>query len=66
MNRPAELRIHLRGAFRNGCTQLEIRELLLHAFIYAGGPAAVDAFRVTKEFLAQHDEKDIVASASKT
>jgi 4-carboxymuconolactone decarboxylase len=63
MNRPAELRIHLRGAFRNGCTKLEIRELLLQAFIYAGGPAAVDAFRVTKEFLADNDGKELAGAS---
>ena len=44
LNRPNEIKIHLRGALRNGCTRTEIRELLLHAFIYCGGPAALDAF----------------------
>lgn len=44
LNRPHEVKLHLRGAVRNGCTDEEIRELLLHAFIYCGGPAAVDGF----------------------
>jgi 4-carboxymuconolactone decarboxylase len=44
LNRPNEIKIHLRGALRNGCTKTEIRELLLQAFIYCGGPAALDAF----------------------
>jgi 4-carboxymuconolactone decarboxylase len=44
LNRPNEIKIHLRGAIRNGCTRTEIRELLLQAFIYCGGPAALDAF----------------------
>jgi len=49
LNRPAELKIHLRGAVRNGVTREEIRELLLHSFLYCGGPAALDAYRVVRE-----------------
>lgn len=48
LNRPHEIRLHLRGAVRNGCTAVELRELLLHSFIYCGGPAAVDAFNVMR------------------
>ena len=36
LNRPHELKLHLRGALRNGVTKVEIREILLHAAIYAG------------------------------
>jgi 4-carboxymuconolactone decarboxylase len=53
LNRPHELKIHLRGALRNGCTPVEIREALLQAGVYGGIPAAVDAFRVAKEVLAE-------------
>ncbi|GAB2885977.1 carboxymuconolactone decarboxylase family protein [Paralcaligenes sp. KSB-10] len=53
LNRPHELKIHVRGALRNGCTQEEIREALLQAGVYGGVPAAVDAFRVAKEVLAE-------------
>ncbi len=49
LNRPHELKLHLHGALRNGCTKVEIREAMLQAGIYAGIPAAVDAFRVAKE-----------------
>jgi len=48
LNRPHEIKLHLRGALRNGCSKTEIRELLLHAFIYCGGPASVDAFNVIR------------------
>ena len=48
LNRPHEIKLHLRGAIRNGCTPEELRELLLHSFIYCGGPAAVDAFNVMR------------------
>jgi 4-carboxymuconolactone decarboxylase len=53
LNRPQELRLHLLGAIRNGCSKVEIREAMLQAGIYAGIPAAVDAFRVAKEVFAE-------------
>ena len=52
LNRPHELKLHLRGALRNGCTQTEIREVLLQAAIYCGVPAAVDSFRIAREVFA--------------
>jgi 4-carboxymuconolactone decarboxylase len=51
LNRPHELRLHLHGALRNGCTLEEIRETLLQVAVYAGMPAALDAFRVAREAL---------------
>lgn len=48
---PQELKGHIRGALNNGCTMEEIRETLLHCAVYAGVPAAVDAFRVAQEAL---------------
>jgi 4-carboxymuconolactone decarboxylase len=53
LNRPHELRLHLAGALRNGCSKVEIREAMLQAGIYCGIPAAVDAFRVAKEVFAE-------------
>jgi 4-carboxymuconolactone decarboxylase len=53
LNRPHELKLHLEGALRNGVTPVEIREILLQVAIYAGLPAAVDAFRVAREVLAK-------------
>jgi 4-carboxymuconolactone decarboxylase len=44
-----ELRGHVRGALNNGATVQEIQEVLLHATIYCGVPAAVDAFRTAAE-----------------
>ena len=49
LNRPHELKLHVRGAIRNGLTKEEIREVLLQVAIYCGVPAAVDAFRVARE-----------------
>lgn len=51
LNRPHELRVHVAGALRNGCTPEEIREVLLQVTIYAGVPAGVDGFRVAREVL---------------
>jgi 4-carboxymuconolactone decarboxylase len=53
LGRNHELKIHTKGAIRNGCTQDEIREVLLQVAIYCGVPAAVDSFRVAKEALAE-------------
>jgi 4-carboxymuconolactone decarboxylase len=49
LNRPHELRIHLRGALNNGVTKDEIREVFLQAAVYCGLPAAIDAMRVARE-----------------
>jgi 4-carboxymuconolactone decarboxylase len=49
LNRPHEIRLHLRGALRNGCTKEEIMEVLLQSAIYCGVPAALDSVRVAKE-----------------
>lgn len=51
LNRPHELRVHIAGALRNGCTREEIREALLQVTIYAGVPAGVDGFRIAREVL---------------
>lgn len=51
LGKMTELKGHVRGAINNGCTVEEIREVLLHATVYAGVPAGVDAFRNAKEAL---------------
>ena len=53
LNRPHELRLHLRGALTNGVTREEIREILLQCAVYCGAPAAVDAFRTAQQVLAE-------------
>jgi 4-carboxymuconolactone decarboxylase len=52
-NRPNELRIHLRAALTNGCTQEEIREVLLQVAIYCGIPASLDAHNMAVEVFAE-------------
>jgi 4-carboxymuconolactone decarboxylase len=62
LGKTAEIRIHLRGAIRNGCTAEEIREVFIHSFIYCGGPAAVEAFKAAGESLdwlqSSEDQKE--------
>jgi len=52
LNRPNELKMHVKGAIRNGLTKEEIREVLLQVAIYCGIPAGVDSFRIAKEAFA--------------
>ena len=54
LNRQHELKLHVMGALRNGCTQQEIQEALLQATIYAGVPAGVEAFRTAREALTEY------------
>lgn len=49
LNRPHELKLHVRGAINNGLTKEEIKEVFLQAAIYCGVPAAIDSFRVASE-----------------
>jgi 4-carboxymuconolactone decarboxylase len=55
LNRPAELKLHIRGAVNNGVTRDEIREVLLQAAVYCGAPAGLDAFRVAREAFGELD-----------
>ena len=57
LNRPHELKLHVKGALRNGVTREEIREVFLQVAIYAGVPAGVDSFNKAKEVFAQLDQK---------
>jgi 4-carboxymuconolactone decarboxylase len=52
LNRPDELRLHLRAAQNNGVTPDEIKEVLLHAAVYCGLPAANAAFHIAAEELS--------------
>jgi len=55
LNGPHELKMHVKGALRNGVTKEEIREVLLQTAIYCGVPAAVDAFRTGKEAIKEYE-----------
>ena len=49
LNRPHEIRAHVRGALANGLTKDQIKEVFLQVAIYCGVPAAVDSFRIARE-----------------
>ncbi|MFC3201870.1 carboxymuconolactone decarboxylase family protein [Alteromonas oceani] len=54
-----ELKGHVRGALRNGCSVAEIQEVLLHSAVYCGMPAGIEAFRAAEEaILAWQAEND--------
>jgi 4-carboxymuconolactone decarboxylase len=57
LNRPHELKLHLRGALTNGLTKEQIMEVLLQTAIYCGVPAAIDAFRSAREVFAESAKK---------
>ena len=48
-----ELKGHVRGALRNGCTVEEIQEVLLHSTVYCGMPSGIEAFRSAKEAIEE-------------
>jgi 4-carboxymuconolactone decarboxylase len=55
LNRPDELRLHLRAAANNGVTRKEIQEVLLQSAIYCGVPAANSAFLLAQEIFNEID-----------
>lgn len=57
LNRPDEFRLHVRAALNNGVTREEIKEVLLHAAIYCGVPAANSAFHAAQEVFSETKAK---------
>jgi 4-carboxymuconolactone decarboxylase len=54
LNRPDELRMHLRAALNVGVTREQIQEVLLQSALYCGLPAANSAFHIAMEVLSQN------------
>ncbi len=65
LNRAAEVKLHVRGAVNNGVSVEEIREVLLHATIYCGIPAGLDAFKAANEVLIAMGEIEATPAAKK-
>ncbi|RNL85318.1 carboxymuconolactone decarboxylase family protein [Halostreptopolyspora alba] len=55
LGRSHELRIHINGALANGVDVLELREVMLHSYLYCGIPAAVDGIRTLDSVLAARE-----------
>ena len=53
LNRSPEIKLHVRGALNNGVTVDEIKETLIHATIYCGIPAGLDAFKAANDVLKE-------------
>jgi 4-carboxymuconolactone decarboxylase len=49
LNRPNEVKLHVRGALHNGLSKADIMEVFLQTMIYCGVPAAVESFRIARE-----------------
>ena len=56
LNRPHELKLHVKAALNNGVTREETREVLLQVAVYCGVPAGVDSVRIAREALAEVDQ----------
>ncbi|EML1935696.1 carboxymuconolactone decarboxylase family protein [Providencia vermicola] len=54
LNRPHELKLHVKGALRNGLTPEQISEVLLQVAIYCGVPTAVDSFRIATQAIDEY------------
>ena len=57
LDRPEELRMHIRAAFNNGVTRDDIKEVLLQSAVYCGLPAANSAFHAAEEVFAEMSSK---------
>lgn len=55
LNRPHELKLHVKAALRNGLTREEIREALLQVAVYCGIPAGMDSTRIAREAITEYD-----------
>jgi 4-carboxymuconolactone decarboxylase len=55
LNRPNELKLHVKAAVRNGVSRDEIKEVLLQVAVYCGVPAGIDRFRIAREAFKELD-----------
>jgi 4-carboxymuconolactone decarboxylase len=52
-NKPAEFRVHAKGALANGCTAAQVQDVLLLVAMYCGVPAAIEPTRIAAEFFGE-------------
>jgi 4-carboxymuconolactone decarboxylase len=55
LNRPHELKLHVKAALTNGLTREEICEIMLQIACYCGVPAGMDSFRIAREAFKEVD-----------
>lgn len=63
LNRPHELKLHVKAALNNGLSREEIREVLLQVAVYCGVPAGIDSTRIAREAFAEVDAAAAAAGA---
>jgi 4-carboxymuconolactone decarboxylase len=57
-NRPAEFRVHAKGALANGCTKEQVQDVLMLVAMYCGTPAAIETTRIAAEFFGEATTAD--------
>jgi 4-carboxymuconolactone decarboxylase len=57
MGRMDELKLHVRATVNTGVSREEVREIMMHAAIYAGVPAAYGAFQIAAQIFAEMDKE---------
>lgn len=57
INRPHELKLHVKAALKNGLTKDEIKEVFLQVAVYCGVPAGIDSFRIAREAFKELDDE---------
>ena len=62
-NRPAEFRVHAKGALANGCTREQVQDVLLLVAMYCGIPAAIEPNRIAAEIFGEAAVPDPAAKS---
>ncbi|KAL4879524.1 AhpD-like protein [Aspergillus karnatakaensis] len=65
LGRQHELAMHVRGAIRNGLSELEIREAVMHALVYVGAPAAMEGMRTVDTMLGEMERNGEIVRETK-
>ncbi len=60
-NKPAEFRVHAKGALANGCTAAQVQDVLLLVALYCGVPAAIETTRIAAEVFGETSAADPAA-----
>jgi 4-carboxymuconolactone decarboxylase len=60
-NKPAEFRVHAKGALANGCTKSQVQDVLLLVAMYCGVPAAIETTRIAAEVFGETPAADAAA-----
>ena len=64
LNRPHELKLHIKGALNNGLTKDQIRDIFLQVTVYCGAPAGIDSMRLAREVLDSGGSAPTILNAS--